>query len=185
MTTRRSAGGRQPEPTAPDRLMLTALQSTHQHADTKAGILVAAQGALVGTAGAWNRQAVRAWEHGGLAGAVSASLFVLFALGLSGGAGCLALALWPRLLRPAGRNRFSFVDLARSPVVPASTYPLPARLRDPASDRAAEHKELTEIVRFMARVAVVKHRFLTAALVFTTAMGLSAGLFLALRPVLL
>lgn len=148
-------------------------------------LLVAAQGALVGTAGAWNRQAVRAWEHGGLAGAVSAGLFVLFALGLSGGAGCLALALWPRLFRPAGPNRFSFVDLARSPVVPASAYPQPTAPPAAVPDREAEHRELTATIRFLARVAVVKHRFLTAALVFTTAMGLSAGLFLVLRPILL
>ena len=165
--------------------MLAALQSTHQHADTKAGILVAAQGALVGTAGAWNRQAALAWEHGGLAGTISASLLVLFALGLSGGAGCLALALWPRLWRPAGPNRFSFVDLARSPVVPASTCPPHGPPAGPLPDPAAERRELAETIRFLAHVAVVKHRFLMGALVFTTAMGLSAGLFLVLRPILL
>jgi hypothetical protein len=175
--------------------MLAALQSTHQHADTKAGILVAAQGALVGTAGQWNRQAVRAWEHGGWTGAVSAGLLVLFALGLSGGAGCLALTLWPRLQRPAGPNRFSFVDRARSPVVPvapvAPVAPVvpaaasPAKAPDDLADRAVEQRELAETVRFLARVAVVKHRFLMGALAFTTAMGLSAGLFLVLRPALL
>lgn len=200
MAARRPAGGRQPEPTAPDRAMLAALQSTHQHADTKAGILAAAQGALVGTAGAWNRQAVRAWEHGGWAGAVSAGLLALFALGLAGGAGCLALAVWPRLLRPSGPNRFSFVTLARSPVGTASTCPAtgpaavsaagappdrwPDRYPDRWSQHTAEHRELAETVRFLARVALVKHRFLMAAVVFTTAMGLGEGLFLILRPVL-
>jgi hypothetical protein len=177
--------------------MLAALQSTHQHADTKAGILAAAQGALVGTAGAWNRQAVRAWEHGGWSGAVSAGLLALFALGLTGGAGCLALAVWPRLLRPSGPNRFSFVTLARSPVGTASTCPPTGTAvmpvvgtsaagspPDPWSDRAAEHRELAETVRFLARVALIKHRFLMAAVVFTTAMGLGEGLFLIMRPVL-
>ncbi|MFL6110139.1 MAG: hypothetical protein ACJ786_02125 [Catenulispora sp.] len=181
MASRASVGRRQPEPPAPDRHMLAALQSTHQHADAKAGILVAAQGALVGTAGAWNRQAVRAWEHGGWGGAISAGLLVLFALGLSGGVGCLALALWPRLLRPVGPNRFSFVDLARSPAVSASSCP-PA---DPVANPGGEHLELAETVRFLARVAVVKHQSLRGALLFTTAMGLSAGLFLVLRPMLL
>lgn len=182
MATRKSAGGIQPEPTAPDRHMLAALQSTHQHADSKIGILAAAQGTLVGTAGVWNRQAVRVWEHGGVAGTISASLLALFVLGLSGGAGCLALALWPRLLRPAAPNRYSFVDLARSPGVPASTYPSATPPPDPISDRAADDRELAETVRFLAQVAMVKYRFLMGAVVFTTAMGLSAGLFLVLRP---
>ena len=164
--------------------MLAALQSTHQHADTKAGILVAAQGALVGTAGAWNRQAALAWEHGGLAGTISASLLVLFALGLSGGAGCLALALGracgDRPVRTASAS-----SISRSPVVPASTCPPHGPPAGPLPDPAAERRELAETIRFLAHVAVVKHRFLMGALVFTTAMGLSAGLFLVLRPILL
>src|SRR5438552_3914416 len=98
---------KEPVPPAPDRLMLSSLQSTHEHADSKAGILVAAQGLLAGTAGTWNGQAVRAWEHGGLSGTAAGALLVAFTLGLSGGTACLALALRPRLLRPAGPNRYS------------------------------------------------------------------------------
>ncbi|MFD0638898.1 hypothetical protein ACFQ9X_52290 [Catenulispora yoronensis] len=43
---------------------------------------------------------------------------------------------------------------------------------------------MAETVRFLARVAVIKHRSLMGAVLFTTVMGLSAGLFLVLRPVL-
>jgi hypothetical protein len=52
----------------PAQYMFTALQTAHQHADAKAGILAAAQVALVGTAGAWSHQAVLAWDRGGVAG---------------------------------------------------------------------------------------------------------------------
>jgi hypothetical protein len=180
-----SANRHQPESTPPDRLMLATLQSTHQHADAKAGVLVAVQGMLIATAGAWNRQAVRAWENGGVAGAVSASLLVLFALGLSGSASCLALALRPRLLRPAGPNRFSFIDLARCTPGPASSSPRTTPTADPVADRLAERLELAEAIQFLARVAVIKYRSLLGAVWCSALMGLSAGLFIVLRPVLL
>ena len=185
MAARGSAGGGQPEPTAPDRLMLAALQSAHQHADAKAGVLVTVQGILVATAGAWNRQAARTWDQGGWAGTLSAVLLLLFALGLTGGAGCLTLALRPRLLQPVGPNRFSFVDLAHSAAGPASSSrPTAATAASPAASHTAEHLELAETVRFLARVAVIKYRYLTGAILFTAVTGLSAGLFLALRPIL-
>ncbi|MEY9862939.1 hypothetical protein ABH935_008587 [Catenulispora sp. GAS73] len=185
MAARASAKRRQPEPTAPERLMLAALQNTHQHADAKAGVLVAVQGMIIATAGAWNRQALEAWERGGLPGTVSAALLVLFALGLSGGASCVTLALWPRLLQPAGPNRFSFVDLARGAAGPAPWSLSPTPATDPVADRAAEHLELVETVRFLAGVAVIKYRSLMGAVLFTALMGLSGSLLLVLQPILL
>jgi hypothetical protein len=52
----------------PAQYMLTALQTTHQHADAKAGILAAVQAALVGTSGMWIRQSVAVCGQGGAAG---------------------------------------------------------------------------------------------------------------------
>lgn len=51
------SNGAEPE-TRPEQYMFSALHSTHQHADTKAGILAAAQAAMVGTAGSWSGRAL-------------------------------------------------------------------------------------------------------------------------------
>lgn len=160
------------------RHMLTALQTTHQHADAKAGVLAAVQVGLVGTAGAWSRQAVHAWERGGAAGGVAATLFVLFVCGMFAGAACLAAALRPRVLRPVGANRYSFAHLAR-----AADGAAPAP--DEAPDEAADRRELAQTVRFLAGVALVKFRCLTGAVACTAVMGVCAGLLVVLRPVLL
>ncbi|MFC8666270.1 Pycsar system effector family protein [Streptomyces sp. NPDC057199] len=158
----------------PLEYMFTALHATHQHADTKAGILAAAQVALVGTAGTWSGQAVRAWERDSTAGALAGTLLVLFICGLIGGAGSLAAALRPRILRDPAANRYSFARLAESPdVLPADTH----------TDEAAERGELSRTVHFLARVALLKYRCLTGAVVCTAVMGISAGLSVALQPV--
>ncbi|WP_329274621.1 Pycsar system effector family protein [Streptomyces sp. NBC_01451] len=160
----------------PIQRMFTALHTTHQHADAKAGILAAVQAALVGTAGTWSRQAVRAWEQGGATGALTGTLLILFVCGLIGGAGSLAAALRPRIQRDPAPNRYSFAHLARgADIVPAvGTH----------SDEAAERMELSRTVRFLARVALLKYRCLTGAVMCTAVMGLSAGLSIVLHPVL-
>ena len=108
----------------PAQYMFTALQTTHQHADAKAGILAAAQAALAGTAGAWSRQAVLAWERGGAAGVFAGALLALFVCGLIGGVVSLAAVLSPRLLRDPAVNRYSFVQLASGPdILPADGAP--------------------------------------------------------------
>ncbi|MFG2625349.1 Pycsar system effector family protein [Streptomyces sp. NPDC048473] len=165
----------------PAQCMLTTLQTTHQHADSKAGILAAAQVALVGTADVWSRQAVHAWEQGGAAGALAGALLTLFVCGLFGGAGCLAAALRPRVLRPPAANRYSFVHLSSGPDI----LPTDGAGADGAgSDEASDRRELSQVIRFLARVAVLKYRCLTGAVVCTAVMGTSAGLSVVLRPVL-
>ena len=116
-----SSTGARPD-SRPAQFMFTALQTTHQHADTKAGILAAAQAALVGTAGYWSPPALRAASAGGPAGILAATLLALFLCAMFGGAGFLAATLRPRVLRPAGANRYSFVHLASGPdILPART----------------------------------------------------------------
>ncbi|MFE9608035.1 Pycsar system effector family protein [Streptomyces sp. NPDC006012] len=158
------------------QVMFTALQTTHQHADAKAGILAAVQAGLAGTAGAWTRQAVRICEHGGAAGVFAGTLLALFVCGLLGGAVTLAATLLPRLLRGRAANRYSFLHLADGPDI------LPADGTVP--DEAADRRELSQTVRFLAHVAVRKYRWLARAVVCTAVMGVSAGLGVTLLPAL-
>ncbi|MFE7270095.1 Pycsar system effector family protein [Streptomyces sp. NPDC057623] len=167
--------------TAPDGRsgprMFTALQTTHQHADSKAGVLAAAQAALVGTADAWSRRALWAWDNGGATGALAGALLALFVCGLVGGAVCLAATLRPRVMRPRSANRYSFVHLASGPgLTPGG---------DPSTDDTADRRELAQTLHFLARVAVRKYRCLTGAVVCTAVMAVSAGLAVALRPLLM
>lgn len=225
--------------------MLAALQSTHQQADTKTGILAAAQVALVGTCDLWTGTAVGAWRDGGAAGALAGLLLFLFAAGLLGGAGALGAALRPRLLRPRGVNRYSFTYLASGAgagaggggtsrvartaraartasdactasvasgapgsaadavAAPGSgSVAAPAGVPDgsgdtagggagdaapdavPDHDPAADRRELAQTLAFLARVAVVKYRCLSGAVVCTAVMGAAAGLGIVLRPLL-
>ncbi|OKH96629.1 hypothetical protein AB852_01925 [Streptomyces uncialis] len=231
--------------------MLAALQSTHQQADTKTGILAAAQVALVGTCDLWTGTAAGAWRDGGAAGALAGLLLFLFAAGLLGGAGALGAALRPRLLRPRGVNRYSFAYLAAgagtgaggggtSRVARTSLAARMARAARTASDActasvasgapgsaadavaapgsgsvaapagspdgsgdaagggtgdaapdavpdhdpAADRRELAQTLAFLARVAVVKYRCLSGAVVCTAVMGAAAGLGIVLRPLL-
>lgn len=157
----------------PARYMFSTLHTTHQHADAKAGILAAAQAALVGTAGVWSHQAALAWERGGAAGVVAGVLLALFVCGLIGGVVSLAAALSPRLLRDPYVNRYSFVQLAAGPDI------LPCDGTRP--DEAADRQELSRTVRFLARVAVRKYRWLTRALICTAVMGAAAGLGVVLQ----
>jgi hypothetical protein len=152
----------------PAEYMFTALHTTHQHADTKAGILAAAQAALAGTAGAWSHRAALAWERGGTAGVFAGVLLALFVCGLVGGVVSVAASLSPRLLRDPDPNRYSFVQLAAGPDI------LPADRSRP--DEAADRRELSQTVRFLARVAVRKYRWLTRAVVCTAVMGVTGGL---------
>lgn len=221
-------------PGGPGPTMLTALQSTHQQADTKTGILAAAQIALVGTCDLWTGTAVGAWRDGGAAGALAGLLLFLFAAGLLGGAGALGAALRPRLLRPRGVNRYSFAYLAagggggtsRAARTGSAAVDAPrsAAVGDPAGvpdgpgdaagggtggvtggvrgdgtpdavpdhdpdavpdhDPAADRRELAQTLAFLARVAVVKYRWLSGAVVCTAVMGAAAGLGIVLRPLL-
>jgi hypothetical protein len=100
----------------------------------------------------------------------------LFICGLIGGAVSLAAVLSPRLLRDRAANRYSFVHLRSGPDI------LPAE--NAHADEAADRQELSHTVRFLAHVAVLKYRWLTSAVVCTAVMGVSAGLSVALRPVL-
>ena len=160
----------------PEQAMFDALQATHQHADMKAGILAAAQAAMVGTAGSWSGQALHTAQNGGLRGVVAGSLLVLFVCALLGGAGSLAATLRPRVLRPHGVNRYSFAHLAAGPdlLPPAGAGGEEERLR----------QELSCTIRFLAGVAVRKYRCLTVAVVCSAVMGVSAGLLVTARPLL-
>lgn len=160
------------------RTMLTVLQTTHQHADAKAGILSAVQAALVGTAGAWSEAALDGWRRGGPLGALAGVLLALFACGLFGGAASLALALRPRVWRPTGPNDYSFVRLA------AASDPSPSATATTATTAAEDERQLHEMIRFLSDVALRKYRCVTAAVVCTAVMGTTAGLCLLLRPLL-
>ncbi|MFD9477961.1 MULTISPECIES: Pycsar system effector family protein [Streptomyces] len=154
------------------RTMLTVLQTTHQHADAKAGILSAVQAALVGTAGAWSGAALDASRRGGPLGWLAGVLLALFVCGLFGGAASLALALRPRVWRPAGPNHYSFVRPA-------------AAAADPSPPVTAEdERQLHAVICFLSDVALRKYRCVTAAVVCTAVMGTTAGLCLLLRPLL-
>ncbi|WP_371598609.1 Pycsar system effector family protein [Streptomyces sp. NBC_00564] len=172
-----SSTGAEPD-SRPAQYMFAALQTTHQHADTKAGILAAAQAALVGTASSWNARALHTVEQGGTASVLAGTLFTLFLCGLFGGTAFLAAALRPRVQQPVGANRYSFVHLASGPDI------LPGAGQPDGTDLALERKELSQTVRFLAQVAVRKYRCLNAAVVCTTTMGVSAGLLVVLRPLL-
>ncbi|WP_030764862.1 MULTISPECIES: hypothetical protein [unclassified Streptomyces] len=174
-----------PGPTS--RTMLTVLQTTHQHADAKAGILSAVQAALVGTAGAWSEAAFDGWRRGGPLGVLAGALLTLFACGLFGGAASLAMALRPRVWRPTGSNGYSFVRLAAAPDPSApATDPTTGPTTDPATgvSAAEDERQLHAAIRFLSDVALRKYRWVTAAVVCTAVMGATAGLGLLLRPLL-
>ncbi|MCX4773796.1 Pycsar system effector family protein [Streptomyces sp. NBC_01285] len=160
----------------PAQYMFTALQTTHQHADAKAGILAAVQAGLIGTAGAWSRGAMLVGEQGSAARVFAGTLLALFVCGLIGGAVSLAAVLSPRLLRGRPANRYSFVHLESGPDI------LPAE--DAHEDEAADRRELSHTMRFLAHVAVLKYRWLTGAVVCTAVMGVSAGLSVVLQAIL-
>ncbi|MFD0073393.1 Pycsar system effector family protein [Streptomyces sp. NPDC127166] len=157
--------------------MLPALQTAHQHADAKAGILSAVQAALVGTAGAWSEAALDGWRRGGPLGWTAGVLLFLFACGLFGGAASLALALRPRVWRPTGPNDYSFVQLAAAPL----PSPLAAPVPTPSDE---DERQLRAMIRFLSEVALRKYRCVTAAVACTAVMGTTAGLCLLLRPLL-
>ncbi|MFG2482394.1 MULTISPECIES: Pycsar system effector family protein [Streptomyces] len=161
------------------RTMLTVLQTTHQHADAKAGILSAVQAALVGTAGAWSEAAFDGWRRGGPLGVLAGVLLTLFACGLFGGAASLALALRPRVWRPTGANDYSFVRLAAASVSSPPTTGVATGIAT-----AEDERQLRAVVRFLSDVALRKYRCVTAAVVCTAVMGATAGLCLLLRPLL-
>ncbi len=167
-------------PTPASHRMLPILQTAHQHADAKAGILSAVQAALVGTAGAWSEAAVDGWRRGGPLGWTAGVLLILFACGLFGGAASLALALRPRVWRSTGPNDYSFAQLAA-----ATDPPRPAPAPAPTPTSAAEDdRQLRAMIRFLSDVALRKYRCVTAAVVCTAVMGTTAGLCLLLRPAL-
>ncbi|MEU6818551.1 hypothetical protein [Streptomyces sp. NPDC046860] len=149
-------------------VMLTSLQTTHQLADGKAGVLAGVQAALVVSFGPWVRTARSAWAHHAVSGVLLDGLVVLFAVAFVTGVGCLALVLRPRLWRPASFNRFSVRALS---AVAAAPGPLPG----PAG------AELWEACRFMAAITVTKCRYAAVAVGCTAAMAVTAGLCVLLR----
>ncbi|WP_432156340.1 Pycsar system effector family protein [Streptomyces sp. bgisy153] len=192
----------------PAQFMFSSLQATHQHADTKAGILAAAQAALVGTAGSWSPSALDAAAGGGPTGVLAATLLALFVCAMFGGAGFLAATLRPRVQRPDGANRYSFAHLATGadilpptrpgllpsaqpgsfpPAQAASFPPAQPGLVQPASAAAVaavdeERGELSRTIRFLSQVALRKYRCVTGAVTCTAVMGVCAGLLVVLRP---
>jgi hypothetical protein len=157
--------------------MLAVLQTAHQHADAKAGILSAVQAALVGTAGAWSEPAFDAWRRGDALGWTAGVLLLAFGCGLLGGAVSLALALRPRVWRADGPNDYSFVRLAAA----AAPSPLAAPEVTPSAE---DQRQLREMLRFLSGVALRKYRCVTAAVTCTAVMGTAAGACLLLRPLL-
>lgn len=162
----------------PAHYMFTALHTTHQHADTKAGILAAAQVALGGTAGAWSPRAVLVWDRGGAAGVFAGALLALFVCGLIGGVVSVAASLRPRVLRGRAVNRYSFVYLASGPDI------LPPVDGVQPEEEEAHRRELSRTVRLLALIAVHKYRWLAGAMACTAVMGVSAGLSVTLLPLL-
>lgn len=114
------------------------------------------------------------WERGGAAGLLAGGLLAAFVCGLAGGAVSLAAALTPRLLRDPGGNRYSFLQLA------AASDEQPADAAD--AHEASASGELSRTVRFLARVAVRKHRWLRAGVACTAVVGVAAGLGATLLP---
>ncbi|MDI3403615.1 Pycsar system effector family protein [Streptomyces cavernicola] len=172
------AGG---APARASHTMLPLLQTTHQHADAKAGILAAVQAALVGTAGSWSEAAYDSWRRGGLSGWTMGVLLVFFACGFFGGTASLALALRPRVWRPALPNDYSFVSLAAasnpSSVAAATATPAPPAPPD------EDERQRRAMIRFLSDVALRKYRCVTAAVACTAVMGTAAGLCLLLQPI--
>ncbi|MER6254034.1 hypothetical protein ABT224_22025 [Streptomyces sp. NPDC001584] len=110
-------------------------------------------------------------RRGGPLGWLAGVLLALFVCGLFGGAASLALALRPRVWRPAGPNDYSFVR--------------PAAASEPAPPVTAEdERQLHAVIGFLSDVALRKYRCVTAAVVCTAVMGTTAGLCLLLRPLL-
>ncbi|MFI8347085.1 hypothetical protein [Streptomyces sp. NPDC085596] len=149
-------------------VMLTSLQTTHQLADGKAGVLAGVQAALVVSFGPWVRTARSAWAHQAVSGVLLDTLVVLFAVAFVTGVGCLALVLRPRLWRPASFNRFS-------------VHALSAASASPGARTGPEGAELWEACRFMAAITVAKCRYAAAAIACTAAMAITAGLCVLLR----
>ncbi|MFE2020687.1 hypothetical protein ACFW9O_21865 [Streptomyces sp. NPDC059499] len=145
---------------------LSVLQTAHQHADAKAGVLAAAQAALVGTSGGWAADLVTAWREGGAAGWAGGALLIGFVVALGGGALCVALALLPRLWRPDAPSPYS---IAR---------PGPTTAAEGGADGAEE------VVGFLSRLAVLKFRLVAGAVMSTVTMAVCAGLAMVLRPLL-
>ncbi|MER8029344.1 hypothetical protein ABTZ78_10320 [Streptomyces bauhiniae] len=147
-------------------VMLTSLQTTHQLADGKAGVLAGVQAALVVSFGPWVRTARSAWAHHAAGGVLLDTLVVLFAVAFVTGVGCLALVLRPRLWRPASFNRFSVRALS---------------VTTPVAQSDEQSVELWEACRFMAAITVTKCRYAAAAIACTAAMAITAGLCVLLR----
>lgn len=155
-----------PLPSDDPAVMLSSLQSIHQLADGKAGILAGAQGALaavfVGGAGT----ARQTWAHGAAAGAVLTALACLFYLAMVTGAACVALTLRPRLWRPESANRYSVRTMASG-----------VRIDGDHTERS----EMRSASGFLANVAVTKCRYVDAALAATLVMALVTVALFGLR----
>ncbi|MFE2064942.1 hypothetical protein ACFXDH_21520 [Streptomyces sp. NPDC059467] len=174
-------GGGPPQPdwSGDPAVMLVSLQTTHQLADGKAGILAGVQAALVVPFGPWARTARQSWAHSVLGSVLLDGLCVLFAAAFLGGVVCLALVLKPRLWQPASFNRYSVRALMDAVTVPP---PGPAPQGGAGGDPAGgERAELWQACRFLAKVTVTKCRYTAAAVACTAVMATTAGLCLILR----
>jgi hypothetical protein len=156
-------------------VMLASLQTTHQLADGKAGILAGVQAALVVSFGPWVRMARDGWGHRAFGGILLDALAALFAVAFLVGVACVALVLRPRLWRPSAFNRYSVHAMSR-----AATAPPGGAGGDPAVQAGAE---LWDVCRFLAAVTVTKCRWATAGLACTALMAATAGLCVLLRAV--
>jgi hypothetical protein len=175
----RGDGPSQPDRSGDPAVMLASLQTTHQLADGKAGILVGVHAVLVVPFGPWVRTARHSWAHSAFGSTLLDGLVALFVVAFLAGVTCIALVLKPRLWRPTSFNRYSVRALMDAAVVPPPG-PMP---QGGASDDLAgrERAELWQACCFLATVTVTKCRYTTAAVACTTVMATTAGLCLILR----
>ncbi|MFF4604983.1 hypothetical protein ACFY12_19900 [Streptomyces sp. NPDC001339] len=150
----------------------TSLQASAQFADTKVGILGAAQAALMATAVPQGGVVREAWARGGPAAWIAVALLVLHVTAFLPGVYCVVQALRPRLAPPPAPNRFSLPLLAAADGTP------------PPADENSEREEIWQLIPVLARVVMAKHRYIARGVVWTGLMAVAAGLSFLAGPLL-